>query len=432
MAQTINMRIVLRNDSTVNWNANSTTVLFKGEIGIEFLDSGKVKMKVGNGTSTWAELPYFGGEEANLLKVSVESGEDHETAIATAAEGITLAKGDIAVVTEATVENGAEIQTGYIYDGTNWVAMSGNVNAKNVYFDSDLTTTTAMGNITLTGGQATIPAAGKNLIDVFNTIYVKEDFTGLKRTNPSASLSGSLQYLEIGSASASQSVALTFEDGAYKYGYTSEEGSEGDTASTVVNNGSTGCAVLTTGGYKFGDTVQDGNTYTISSGTKTTKGNLSLSAAINYSAGKTPVSNLKKMYPTQAFAAGTCTASKELFRWYIPMWAGFTYSESVIADHTNITAEQVKSLTKITGETAYNQTKTTSATATKAWRQYFLAFPKAYGWVMKNAKDGNNIDCTVLHANDVTININGTDVVYSVYYINNAADYGTLAINWSL
>jgi hypothetical protein len=41
--------------------------------------------------------------------------------------------------------------------------MDGNYNAENVYFDEDLITTSAVGNITLTNGSATIAAAGKNL-----------------------------------------------------------------------------------------------------------------------------------------------------------------------------------------------------------------------------------------------------------------------------
>ena len=49
--------------------------------------------------------------------------------------------------------------------------MDGNYNAENVYFDEDLMTTTAVGVIKLTNGQATIPAAGKNLKEVFNTIF---------------------------------------------------------------------------------------------------------------------------------------------------------------------------------------------------------------------------------------------------------------------
>ena len=58
-------KIIIRNDSSDKWESvKDTAVLLKGEIGIEFLADGKTKTKIGDGVKTWAELPYFGGEEA--------------------------------------------------------------------------------------------------------------------------------------------------------------------------------------------------------------------------------------------------------------------------------------------------------------------------------------------------------------------------------
>lgn len=73
MAQVINMRIVLRNDTTANWLANSDKVLMKGEVGIEYLDNGKVKMKVGDGVRSWADLDYFGGESDSANSAILQS-----------------------------------------------------------------------------------------------------------------------------------------------------------------------------------------------------------------------------------------------------------------------------------------------------------------------------------------------------------------------
>lgn len=96
--------------------------------------------------------------------------------------------GDVAVIVENITEDGAVAsRTAYYYDGEKWVAMDGNVNAENVYFAKDLTTTSAIGNITLTNGQATIAAAGKNLKQVFDTIFVKEQNPTI--TQPSVSFS---------------------------------------------------------------------------------------------------------------------------------------------------------------------------------------------------------------------------------------------------
>lgn len=61
MAQTINTYIVLRNDTSANWEANSDQILLKGEVGIEFLPDGEKKMKIGDGVTSWANLEYFTG-----------------------------------------------------------------------------------------------------------------------------------------------------------------------------------------------------------------------------------------------------------------------------------------------------------------------------------------------------------------------------------
>ena len=61
-----NVRIAHKNDTKSNW-ATKNPVLLKGEIGIEFDpsvtdNSYVVKFKIGDGTSNWADLGYFGGE----------------------------------------------------------------------------------------------------------------------------------------------------------------------------------------------------------------------------------------------------------------------------------------------------------------------------------------------------------------------------------
>lgn len=54
---TLNTRIILCNDTTVNWGT-SEKVLLKGELGIELTD-GTPKVKIGDGTSKYAALPYI-------------------------------------------------------------------------------------------------------------------------------------------------------------------------------------------------------------------------------------------------------------------------------------------------------------------------------------------------------------------------------------
>lgn len=460
-------RIILRNDKSTNWNATPDAVLLRGELGIEFLqnsegvETGKIKVKIGNG-GKWSETPYWGGQDSHVFETSVlDAGSNHNTAINALTTGIELTVGDIAIVKEKIGSTNKTSYTAYTWNGTAWAVMDGNVSADNVFFSSDLMTTTAMGNISLTNGQATISAAGKNLVDVFNTIYVKEDSANLQETQPSASLSGSVKYFEIGTT-GSQTVTLSLsEDGKYKYGYTTDELEEGEVATNVTADGVTG---VTATGYSLtfdGKTVDPsstgGNSYVLAPSARTEKASLSASGVVTVSDGYIPVSNLKKAYPAQRFGGNkedgkyTFSASGERFRWYVPFYQGFTYSDTAIADPANITATQLTTSLgapaaktadgKVTSSStavknvdgnAYDKKKCTAAAAPKAWRQYFLAYPKSYSYDMSAAKDSNGIDCTVKQAADVTLNINGTDVVYAVYYINNAADYGTLGITWTL
>ena len=90
-------RIVLRNDSTANWLANESQVLLKGEVGIEFLPDGKAKMKVGDGTKTWAQLDYFGDDSLTGDNLSVE-----------VADGVISIKGFKEAVTGAQLIKGAD------------------------------------------------------------------------------------------------------------------------------------------------------------------------------------------------------------------------------------------------------------------------------------------------------------------------------------
>ena len=123
----LNTRIVLRNDSSANWLANNNQVLLKGEVGIEFLANDKIKMKVGDGTKTWEQLSYFGGEFAHVIEPEVvTAGANHITAIEAAAINIDLAVGDIAIVRENIFGDNI-IHAAYVYNGTEWKSINGGI-----------------------------------------------------------------------------------------------------------------------------------------------------------------------------------------------------------------------------------------------------------------------------------------------------------------
>lgn len=452
--KTLNVRFQQKIDTAANW-ADSSIILLAGEIAIE---SDTNKFKFGDGEHTFSQLSYAGIDQAqldaiedNYFRLTPADDITDNTALA-GIEG--AAKGDIAVVERAIggVSNASSL-TAYMYNGTAWQALDGNYDASNVYFDQDLITSFAMGNITLSNGMATINAAGKNLMQVWESIYVKEINTDLKNTAPSCGMAGnSTKYYLVGAASDAQTITLSLNKGKYDYGYGYVESkdetdpSAGTKAVTVVTNDGTGVVpvatspyTLTWDGTNVNPSITNGNVFTCGSLTKNTAPvQAKVSGKVKYEKAGNPTSNLGNIYPAQAYADGTSSANEQvLARWYYPMYKGFTYTngtgkEAVVADHANISAARVQEFDSVTGADAYNKTKTSSATASKAWRQYFYAFPKTYNWTMSGAKDGNNIDCTVLQAKDVTLTFNGNDVVYSVFYINNAADYGTLGISWSI
>lgn len=226
MAQ-LTTRLIVRNDTTGNWNAAVTDagdeglVLLKGELGIEFTADNKTKIKVGDGTTKWENLPYFGGEEAKTFQVGALS--EINTA--------DLAVGDTAIVKTAIytdAENEANNKysyTGYVYNGTDWAAMDGNYNAGNVYFDEDMLFTYQFGKYKLTNGNVTVPAAGKSLKELLMSAHV--DIIDPTSTDPTFGLSASSNKSgEVGSAYTLPSATATFTDGKYSYGYVTAEGAK--------------------------------------------------------------------------------------------------------------------------------------------------------------------------------------------------------------
>ena len=68
-----NVRVLQKQDLTDNWNSSST-ILKDGEIGIEVLDSGKKKIKIGDGISTWSNLSYLETEAAANILDGIANG----------------------------------------------------------------------------------------------------------------------------------------------------------------------------------------------------------------------------------------------------------------------------------------------------------------------------------------------------------------------
>lgn len=113
--QVLDTRIILRNDSSAAWLQNSDQILLKGEIGIEFnpsvTDSNNVKtdytvkIKIGDGISTWAELPYFNNTEYNEQVFATINGKLDLLGLAAAEVGASLVKAEDGSITWTKVTN---------------------------------------------------------------------------------------------------------------------------------------------------------------------------------------------------------------------------------------------------------------------------------------------------------------------------------------
>lgn len=205
------------------------------------------------------------------------------------AAGVHLIKNDIFVVKTLIAEDKYSF-TAYTYDGENWCAMDGNYNAENIYFDKDFTVTEKIGTITtLTNGQATLAASGKNLKQVLATLLASEKYPS--KLAPTLNITASHnQYVEAGTTvTPKYNVTITY--GAYTYGPAVGATATFSSTDSLGNNGGT-LSNITYPDLVVGD---DTSYYETSTAT--------------YTDGAVPVTNLGNEYPDAQLKAGTVTQS---------------------------------------------------------------------------------------------------------------------------
>ena len=274
--------IQVRRDTAANWELNKTTVPAAGEPCFE-TDTGVLKM--GDGVTAYESLPAIGAGAASSAThyEGVREGEETDNAvIERVLDGASPNKDDIFII--KTLISGENYSyKAYVYNGTAWAAMDGNYNAESVYFDEDLVTTSAIGNITLTNGQATIPSTGKNLKEVFNAIFVQEKNPTI--TQPSVNLTfAQAKAYEVGT-SVTPEYSASLNAGSYQYGPAT-----GVTATVWEITDTAGHSATTASGSFAAVTVADDTNYTITAKATHTEGAVPKTNVGNdYAAGKIAV-----------------------------------------------------------------------------------------------------------------------------------------------
>ena len=304
---TLNTRIQLRHDVKANWDNNSTVVLKAGEVGIETDTS---KMKVGDGTKTWADLKYAGGDAAQNFDVTPNEGEEDVAAITRVVGAAELHVGDTAIV-KRVIFGDKTSYTAYVYDGE-WKAMDGNYRADNVYFDNDITYTVAIGTLAKPSGSAKFAAKGKNVEQVLSSLMAQE--ANPTKSNPAVSFSaqGGFGTFEIGTKK-NLTYTAALSAGSYTYGPAT-----GITAQTweVSCTGVSGTKSTATG--TFENVVAEATAKKIT-------------AKATYNEGAVPVTNLGNPYPEGKIAAGTASkGSNELKGVRYMFWGPMTDADMAL------------------------------------------------------------------------------------------------------
>lgn len=366
---TLKTKILLRNDTAANWAA-SNIVLLPGEMGVE---SDTRLLKVGDGVSTWAALPYinkfeavstathYAGTAEPIPDTDPVEYEDDMAVIARVLGEIEAKADDVFIVTRA-IAGEAESYTAYIYNGSNWAAMNGNYNADNIYFDSDLLATAPIGVITIPEtGSTTIKAEGKNLSTVLSSILAERLQPEVVAPKISISFTNASKSVEAGEKIV-PTYKATLDPGSYTYGPATGVVAE----SWTIKDNLTTPNTLTTDSGSFPELQIGDQTGSISS--------YSLTASVTHNAGTTPVDNFgdpATVEPIAANSAASATVSTKLTCYRNYYYGVLTTSTT----EEPLTSEVIRN--NLTAGGAYNTKKTFTmrADAAEGVKRMVIAYP---------------------------------------------------------
>ena len=404
--QTLRTVIQFKRDTSANWVTNKDVIPAAGE---PCYDVNTGTLKIGDGATTYENLPaIYAGEipaAASHYEGVKQDGESDMEAIARvlAAGNVGETHEDDIFIVKTLIAGGKYSHTAYVYDGAKWVAMDGNYNADNVYFDEDMLVTKEIGYITLINGQGTIPSSGKNIKEVFEAMFVKEQNPTTTQPKVALTFSQAKAY-EVGSK-VIPSYSATFNAGSYTYGP------------------ATGVTVTT---WEVTDT--DGNTSASASGTfpeiTVADGtNYKITAKATHTEGAVPVTNKKTPYEAGKIAAGSKSTTSSAVTGYRSFFYGVLDTATA---NVPLTSAIIRGMTN---GGAYNGSKTFTLNGSATAKRIVIAIPASSTRaglkevILTSAMNTPVTDSYVKTANAVEVEgVNGaTAVSYNVYVYEPAA-----------
>lgn len=354
----LNTVIKFKRDTAANWLTNKDTIPAAGE---PCYDLDAHTLKIGDGVTTYENLIAIHAGEIPAAATHYEGikadGESDMDVIARVLEEATVAtaKDDIFIV-KTLIANGKYSHTAYVYDGVKWIAMDGNYNAENVYFDEDFTFTTKIGTVqTLTNGSATKAAAGKNIKEFLASLFAAE--ANPSKTDPSVSVTlSNAGAHEVGTV-LNPTYTASFEDGKYSYG----PEPTGATVESWAVTSNYGESWETASGTCEELTVADDTNYTIT-------------AKATHTAGSVPKTNIGNdcTDTSKKIAAGTKSKTSSAITGYRSYFYGVLNTSS--AD-TPLTSAIIRD--NLTNGGNYNEAKSFTLNGSATAKRIVVAIPSS-------------------------------------------------------
>lgn len=362
----LNTVFQIKRDTTENWITNKDVIPAAGE---PCYDLDAHTLKIGDGVTTYENLVAIHagelGSTATHYEGIREGAESDMEVIARVLADVEVAtKVDDIFVVKTLIANDKYSHTAYVYNGMAWVAMDGNYNAENVYFDEDFTFTTKIGTVqTLTNGSATKAAAGKNIKEFLASLFAAE--ANPTKTDPSVGITlktvrddknNYIYAFEVGTK-LTPSYTATFEDGKYSYG----PEPTGATVESWAVTSNYGESWTTASGDCEELTVADDTSYTVT-------------AKATHTAGSVPKTNIGNdcTDTSKQITAGTKSKTSSAITGYRSYFYGVLSTSTADAPLTSAIVRE-----QLTNGGNYNEAKSFTLNGSATAKRIVVAIPSS-------------------------------------------------------